>query len=307
MTADPFVVLVVDDSVTIRARLRADLEADGHTVHEATDGDEAILQAHLVKPDVVLMDITMPRMDGLSAVRELGAQPATSDIPVVMLTVHDQVEDKQRAFEAGAHDFLAKPFDPLELIVRVRAAGSLGRTVRKLRDSVGELDRMANQDLLTGLPNRRSVDRSMKANEAIAVTVFVMDVDHFKSVNDRFGHDVGDEVLALVADRLRMSLRDADIVGRWGGEEFIALLNHADPERVEAIGERVLAAVSQATGLAEGPERVTLSIGAASRTSAGTPIDVLLRQADAALYEAKAAGRARLVVAAPPQDGAEGA
>lgn len=176
------------------------------------------------------------------------------------------------------------------------AAGRTGALVAELRRVNAQLDRAASTDQLTGLANRREVDRALRAAREGTVAVALVDVDHFKAVNDTWGHDVGDVVLQAVAGRLRRVLRDADVVGRWGGEEFVALLAGADVDGAGVVCERVRAAVSQPLSLDRGPDAVTISIGVAVGETTAHRIEDLLREADQALYRAKAGGRNRVIV-----------
>lgn len=300
----PLRVLVVDDSATVRGAVQAALAEDAVEVHEAEDGEVALLRAHLVDPQVILMDVQMPRMDGLSALRALQAAPGLRDIPVVMLTQLDGADDIAEALQAGAHDYLRKPFRDVELRARVAAAGRVGRLVTELRHVNAQLERASRTDHLTGLPNRRELDRQLRRPDRAGLAVAVIDIDHFKAVNDTHGHDAGDGVLRIVADRLASVLRDGDVVGRWGGEEFVVVLAGTDGPGAATACERMLDAIRQPLPAGAGPQRVTVSIGLAVRSTAEEPVDALIQQADAALYRAKAAGRDRLATAdgGPPID-----
>jgi two-component system, cell cycle response regulator len=302
MSSTTLRVLIVDDSPTVRGAVVVALTgdagpADQVELHEAGDGEEAVLKAHMVQPHVILMDVQMPGMSGIEALAVLQSDESTRDVPVVMLTQLDEPGDIAAALQAGAYDYLRKPFDPVELLARVRAAGRTGALVAQLRQLNSELDHAARTDQLTGLANRRAVDEAMRDGASRPLAVALIDIDHFKAVNDTYGHDVGDEVLRIVADRLRMALRDADVVGRWGGEEFLALLPGADPAGIHVVCDRVLAAIREPLGMPDGPTSITVSIGIAASATGRLGVDELLRSADAALYEAKDAGRDRMVVA----------
>ncbi len=292
-------VLVVDDSETVRAVVVQALEGADVDIVEATDGEEALLLAHLHRPDVVLMDVHMPNMDGMTALRALRADASVTDIPVVMLTQQDSPDDVAAALDAGAYDFLGKPFSPVELRARVSAAGRTGQLVGELRRLNAQLERMARTDTLTGLANRRAIDQGLHDRIGDPVTLMLLDVDHFKSVNDRYGHAIGDVVLRRVSDRLRDCLRSDDIVGRWGGEEFVIVMRGMDPATAHAACDRILAAVRAPLDVPDGPPSVTLSIGVATSADRMADVDALLRDADAALYQAKRNGRDRAELAGP--------
>jgi two-component system, cell cycle response regulator len=295
VTAAPLRVLVVDDSDTVRALVAMVLADAGHDVDEAADGLRALELARAAPPDVVLLDLQMPVLDGWGVLAALRADPELAEVPVVVLTQADDPGSVATALDRGADDHLRKPFDPVELLARVRAAGRTGQLVAQLRQLNVQLDRVARTDALTGLANRREVDRRLRDPASGAATVLLLDVDHFKAVNDGHGHAAGDAVLRAVADRLRAAVRDADVIGRWGGEEFVVLLRGAVLADGVAVAERVLAAVRAPLPPDVGPAAVTASIGVAQHV-AGQPggVEAALRRADDALYRAKAAGRDRV-------------
>ena len=294
-------VLVVDDSVVIRSVLRKALTERGHEVFEAVDGIDAVRATREHSPDLVLMDVEMPNLDGHGALRELQADPATAHIPVVFLTGRTSVEDVVEGLRLGAHDYLRKPFEPEELVARVSAAWRVKQLEDELRRRNAELEALSRTDALTGLANRRHLQEQLTIAAALArrhggrMGVLMIDVDHFKSINDRFGHDVGDAVLREVATRLEATSRAEDLVGRWGGEEFLVVAPSTDAPGVRELGERARRATSsQPIEVPSGTITVTVSVGVAESDG---DVEQVLRDADLALYEAKAAGRDRVVVA----------
>lgn len=295
-------VLVAEDSLVVRAVLRRQLEEHGYEVVEADDGAEALRLARERLPHVILLDVEMPRLDGHQVLAELKNDPRLSDTPVVFLTGRTKTEDVVEALRLGAHDYLRKPFDHAELIARVTAAARVKALHDELQRRAEELDRMSRLDALTGLHNRRHLDEHLRATVSAAkrrkqwLAVLMIDVDHFKSVNDSLGHAAGDEVLCEVARRLTRALRAEDVAGRWGGEEFLVLLPQTDAEGAVVVGERVRALVDKGpVRLADGEVPVTVSVGVAG--GLGPDGDDLVQRADTALYEAKAAGRNRVVTA----------
>lgn len=296
-------VLVADDSATVRVLVRMELEAAGYEVVEAEDGQQALDAARSGQIDAVLLDVEMPVMDGFQTIGALKADPLTADLPVVFLTSRSASEDIVGALRAGAHDYLRKPPDPAELLARVAAAVEVTALRGELRRRTEELDRMSRTDHLTDLFNRRHLDESLQAMVASSrrhqfpVTVLLVDVDHFKQVNDRYGHEAGDVVLQAVARALAGALRIEDLVGRWGGEEFLVLAPHTDVDGALVLGERLRAQVAAApVPTTAGEIAVTISIGGATATAPGTGADVVLRAADEQLYAAKEAGRDRVGV-----------
>lgn len=299
MAASPrATVLVADDSATVRALVRADLELAGYDVLEAGDGRQALEVARAGRVDALLLDVEMPVLDGYAAVRELKADPTTRDLPVVFLTSRTSSDDIVDALRLGAHDYLRKPPEHSELLARVAAAVEVSELRAELRRRSEELDRLSRTDHLTGVANRRHLDDALQAAlrstrpHDFPVSVLLVDVDHFKQVNDRHGHDVGDAVLQAVASALQGRLRGGDLLGRWGGEEFLVLAPHTDLEGALVLAQRLRAAVAgTSVTAAGGAVPVTISLGVASAPAPGPGPDAVLRAADAQLYAAKAAGR----------------
>ncbi|HEX7168428.1 MAG TPA: response regulator, partial [Acidimicrobiales bacterium] len=207
-SADGARVLVADDSLVVRSVLRKQLEAYGHAVVEAVDGVQALRACREQPPDIILLDVEMPNLDGHGVLSELRRDEITADIPVVFLTGRSSTEDVVEGLRLGAHDYLAKPFEPAELLARVSAALRVKRLQDELRERNAQLEAISRTDALTGLPNRRHLQERLAASAAAtrrhggAMAVLMVDVDHFKSINDRFGHDAGDIVLRDVARRL---------------------------------------------------------------------------------------------------------
>ena len=295
-------ILLADDSATVRAIARLELEAAGYDVVEAADGAQALAQALAEPPDVVLLDIEMPVMDGYETVQALKADAATADVPVVFLTGRGDPDDVVRALRLGGHDYLRKPPEPAELLARVNAALRVKALQDELRARAAELEEVSRTDHLTGLHNRRHVEDHLRSLTSWArrhgkpLSVLVIDVDHFKDVNDTLGHAAGDEVLQEVARRLRDGLRAEDVVGRWGGEEFLVLLPDTGAAAASVLGERLCAVVrSTPVTTSRGEVVVTISIGGAAAEGPGE--HDLVQLADHQLYAAKGAGRDRVLVA----------
>ncbi|HYY80927.1 MAG TPA: diguanylate cyclase [Actinomycetes bacterium] len=299
----PIVVLLVEDSGTIRALVRKMLVAGGHTVVEAADGAAALAACRAQQPDVVLLDVEMPGMSGWDVLTAMKADPDLSDVPVVFLTGRSGTADIVDGLRLGAHDYLRKPCEPTELLARVQAAARVKRLQDELRQRNEELDTISRTDALTNMHNRRHVEEylasltSLARRNAQPIAVLIIDIDHFKSVNDRHGHAAGDAVLREVAERMARSVRLEDMVGRWGGEEFLAILPMTSARGAAELAERLRRAVAdQPCHLPDGSVvPVTISLGCAA--SVIDDAETLVRSADAAMYEAKARGRNRVVVA----------
>lgn len=295
-------VLVADDDPVSRRLLEAVLRNWGYNVTVVPDGDSA--WAALQDPEgprLAILDWMMPGMDGPQICR-LAREHVTPYAYVLLLTARDRQEDLLNAFEAGADDFLVKPFDHLELRARLRTGARILELQRSLITAQEALRYQATHDGLTGIPNRASVlealgrelDRAQR--ETTPLSVILGDVDHFKRINDTHGHAAGDEVLRATANRLRQSLRPYDVVGRYGGEEFLIVAPGCKLDAAVALAERVRERLTSELVIAGSTElRVTASFGVAE-LAPSEDLATLVRRADDALYAAKAAGRDRVLV-----------
>lgn len=302
-------VLVVDDAATLRAQLVQLLRALPDVAHvlEAADGLQGFLAMRRQPVHLVLCDLIMPGVDGFKFLNLVHGEPSLRDVPVIMLTGEEDVAAKVRGLQAGASDYLTKPYDVGELTARVRVHLKIKALQDELRQKNAELEQLVRVDALTGLHNRRSLEEQLRQEflrserYRAPATLAMVDVDHFKRVNDAFGHPVGDRALVAVAAALRDSARVQDVVARYGGEEFCILMPHTDAHGAALAAERHRAAVANLPPVAEpGPERLTVSIGLAAFPRPDVHgIEAWVRLADAALYRAKQGGRNR-VEAAPP-------
>jgi two-component system cell cycle response regulator len=294
-------VLVAEDSRVLRSLLRGQLRDHGYRVVEAHDGAEAVNLCRKERPDVVLLDVEMPLMDGHLVLASLKRDPLLAEVPVVFVTARVTTEDVVQGLELGAHDYLRKPFEASELLARVHATLRTKRLQDELRLRNAELVRISRTDPLTGLHNRRHLEERLVEQTSLITRqggdlgVLLLDVDRFKRVNDRHGHAAGDAVLRILAGRVRETIRAEDMLGRWGGEEFLVLLPATGRDYVGSVGERVRRVVADDPFQLEAGElRVTVSVGAAAGVEDGW--EGLVRRADAALYAAKEAGRNQVVV-----------
>ena len=300
-TGRPDLLLVVDDAEDVRAVLERELAERGYEVVTAADGERALALVAERRPDAILLDHELPGLSGLDVLARLRADDRLAAVPVIMLTSEREPALLLTSLRAGAHDHLRKPFDPAELEARVAAA----LRVKKLNDALVDANRrLAEQaltDHLTGLANRRhgahELDRAvaLAVRHGQALSLARIDIDHFKQVNDSYGHQQGDEVLAVVARRLQRAVRGGDELARWGGDEFVVIQPATDRAGAGRAAERLRAAVAEAP---VGAVDVTVSVGWAHW--AGDTADDLLARADRALYRAKADGRNSIF---PPDPG----
>ncbi len=288
-------VLVIDDSPDIHPLVRARIQTDEVQVLHAHDAAEGMDLVRQHPPDLILLDLDMPGKDGLSLCTELKDDPELVGIPVIFLTGTIDVSTKVQAFELGAVDYVTKPFDAVELKARVRAA----LRTRRYQDLLAT---RAQIDALTGLWNRGyfndrlATEISVTARQASPLTVIMVDIDHFKTINDTYGHPFGDAVIQRVAGTFNTVSRDSDVVCRYGGEEFALILRDTPGAAGVNLAERLREAVA-AIGFRHGrqPVQVTASFGLASsdRLEGTQPLAAaaLLEAADGALYRAKSDGR----------------
>lgn len=294
-------LLIVDDTPTNIELLAAALTPD-YQIKFATRGEKALELANLPdKPDLILLDVMMPGMDGYEVCRRLKENAATRGIPVIFITARGETADQTRGFNCGAVDYIGKPFELPVVAARVRTHLNL-----KLRTDL--LEAQASIDALTGVPNRRRFDEVFQqewrraARNLLPLSLLMIDVDHFKHYNDHYGHGAGDECLRQVAMALcAAQLRPGDFVARYGGEEFAVILPGCHSAGARVIGERIRLIVEALTlphvASPSGP-CVSISLGCATaKPAAGGNASDLFMRADSALYEAKQAGRNHVVVA----------
>jgi diguanylate cyclase (GGDEF)-like protein len=293
-------ILVVDDAMENIQILHHALR-DEHEVLFALDGETALQIALEQQPDLILLDAVMPGMDGYAVCAALRGSPRLQGIPVIFVTALSQPEDETRALEAGAVDFISKPFNVA--VVRARVRSQL--TIKRQGDAMREL---SMTDGLTGVANRRSFNDTIDAEwrrcarAGVPLSVIMIDIDHFKLYNDHYGHQAGDQCLQQVSAAMkRCATRPQDLLARYGGEEFILLLPQEALEGTEVVARRILEEVRKLAiphaASATAPH-ISISMGLAS---ASPPIDstdpsALIRAADANLYRAKQTGRNRYCI-----------
>jgi two-component system cell cycle response regulator len=290
-------ILVADDEPAMRAVLTRLLARAGYQVTQANDGVEAWERIGADAPDLVVCDWMMPQMDGLEICHRLRARGPGTPF-VILVSAKSDPEDFIAGLDAGADGYITKPVQSGEFLAQVRAGLRIRRLEQRLVKLNDELHHLATTDPLTQVANRRAFlerlrhefDRQARSGQPFAVVM--MDVDHLKQVNDSLGHQAGDDALRELAGTVRDLLRSIDMLARWGGDEFVALLIDADTQGALAYAERVRSRVEEArfcSGL------ITLSLGVAAAPANGPAPEPLLHAADEALYAAKRHGRNRVI------------
>lgn len=286
------------------------LKTWGYDPVMARDGDEAL--ARLRAPDapaLAVIDWMMPGRDGIDVIRELRLKKPEPYTYVLLLTARSLRRDVLAGLDAGADDYLVKPYDQIELRTRLRVGVRVVKAQAQVIAAREQLREQAKRDGLTGLHNRTAAlerldeELNRAKRTGAPLSVMVVDLDHFKAVNDRLGHLVGDDVLRGVAQRMAGALRSYDLVGRYGGEEFLVVLPDTPLDDGLRLGERLLEAIGEPTETSAGPVTLGGSIGLASTEGWGAELELedMIRAADAAMYRAKDAGRSRVVASPGPR------
>jgi two-component system cell cycle response regulator len=305
-------ILAVDDDPVTLKLLKHHLALDGHSLMLAVNGTEALSIAMRERPQMIVTDLSMPEMDGLELCRALRSSTVCTDAYVLVVTGHEEETRVVEAFEAGADEYVNKPFNPKILLARVRAGQRMIEMREHAEHDKQELNRRNAQmtilnrqlkaaamtDVLTELPNRRYAMRrleealAMSRSQGTPLSVILLDIDHFKSVNDRFGHDVGDFVLREAARVLRTCTRKNEEVCRLGGEEFLVIVPESTREASAYFAERLRQAI-EGLELHIGGYRgsVTVSLGVSGLEDGATTVDELIKIADSRAYLAKSSGR----------------
>ncbi|MGK7345918.1 MAG: GGDEF domain-containing response regulator [Candidatus Nitrospinota bacterium M3_3B_026] len=285
---DKSTVLVIEDDLPTLRQVERHLSEAGLAVVTARNGKDAIVKLYEACPDIVVSDINLPIMNGYEFCRKLRKE-AGGDIPLIFISVKDDTEDKIMGFDSGGDDYVTKPFAVDELVARVKA--SLGRSLKSKRES--------STDHLTGLLNRRAIEKWLNIEIQRSgrfrrpFSLAMLDIDHFKEINDTYGHLTGDEALRGLAGFISRRLRVIDVVGRYGGEEFMILMPETCKENAVIPLERIRSGLRGHVFAKTDSARVRLSvsIGVAEFPGDATDFEGIIAAADAALYEAKSNGR----------------
>lgn len=291
-------VLVVDDVEDNIVLLSFELEDDGFDVESASNGQTCLEKAISCSPDIILLDIRMPGIDGIETLQRLKNSEKTKHIPVIMVSANDADQSIVKALDLGAHDFVSKPIEYSVLSARMRSALRLIQAKKDLEKANKELERFATQDSLTDVYNRRHFYNLSEMEFAKAVrhkrklSVLMIDVDMFKTVNDTYGHAAGDAALRVLAECCREVTRSSDVIGRLGGEEFALTCPDSDLEGAFSLAERIREnCQNKVITLDDLSFGITLSIGVTELQQEDMSLEQLLQRADNLLYQAKEMGR----------------
>ena len=304
-------ILLVEDSKSQAETAKDFLEKNGYEVKLAEDGKAAIKAVKTSPVDIILLDLVLPDMSGNEVCRWLKLNEDTKGIPIIMLTVKSDITDKVAGLEAGADDYLPKPYNNVELNARIYSClrtkalqDELRQKNLQLQNLLKQVEFMAITDQLTGLYNRRHLEIILKEEfrrtfrYKTPLACMMIDIDHFKRINDMFGHNAGDMVLKETTHIITESAREIDTVARWGGEEFIIILPQTKKEEALQAATRIVKAISEHNFPDIPGERITVSIGIASAPDPSiNSEDELIHASDIALYDAKKKGRNRAELA----------
>ncbi|MEA1935727.1 MAG: diguanylate cyclase [Thermodesulfobacteriota bacterium] len=302
-------ILIAEDEKISRMVLIRTLEKRGYEVLSARDGQEGweIFQKEKENISIAILDWMMPGMDGLELCRRIKEAAISHYVYVIFLTGKRDIEDIVEGLETGADDYLTKPFDKRELFSRVEVGQRIVDLEKALQESNRKLHEMAVTDSLTGIFNRRAIlerlgdELSRAGREKPPLCLMMLDIDHFKRVNDEHGHAVGDKVLVEVVNRVNSQLRPYDVMGRYGGEEFLLGMPGADPENSRKIAERIRTSICEKPFETDDKKlNVSISLGVTSivpsrDSDTNNLLEAVIKTADDALYKAKETGRNRVV------------
>jgi len=302
-------ILIVEDELIFRRMVKKYLLEAGHDIVEAEDGQSAWELFQHEPFQLVITDWVMPRLSGPELVHKIRTSGEKNYTYIIMLTAMDDKDNVVVGLESGADEYLTKPFNSKELVARVASGMRILKLEEQLMQAHQQMEILAMRDGLTGLLNRRAIEEYAEAEFNLTLrkervlSVIMLDIDHFKNINDRFGHNCGDHTLQQVAKILKEDLRIYDRIGRWGGEEFILILPDTQLMDAAKVAERIRARTAEMEMSLENGEEfsVQISLGIASTASQFSSLTKLIDAADQALYQAKQTGRNRVCIFEPPK------
>ncbi|MGI0483582.1 diguanylate cyclase [Geminocystis sp. CENA526] len=297
-----FLILAVDDNSVNRILLEKLLKKEGYKITILGSSEEVMPYLANITPDIILLDLMMPNINGLELCESIKLNPNFQEIPVIFLTASDEKKDLLKAFDLGAVDYITKPFHNQELLARIKNHLELKFTRDELKKALIELEKLAKTDDLTGISNRRNFialaqrEFNLAQRQKRFFSLLILDIDYFKTINDTYGHPIGDKVIQFVANKCIESVRKEDLCARWGGEEFIIFLSETDLEGAIMVANRIRMGVDQETIEIEDHQiNVTVSIGVSVYNNDDVSVNQTISRGDMALYQAKNEGRNRVV------------
>ncbi|MHB8156609.1 MAG: response regulator [Desulfocucumaceae bacterium] len=294
-------ILIVEDDERIRNICKWILDAGGYVVDIVPDGGEAQKYLKAAVPDLILLDLMLPDINGLDLVKKLKLDPATQDIPVIIITALDDMKTKVKSFNTGVDDYLVKPVKSLELLARVKVNIRKHLAQQELKYSLSQTFQQSITDPLTGLCNRQYLSTVMDRELALfkrqgrLFSLMIMDIDNFKLVNDNLGHLSGDRVLTQAAQILKDEIRTSDLAVRYGGDEFIIVFCDTREDKALATAQRIREAVENKKFLEGQEQKITVSIGLTQASAQDNTGEDIIKRADEAMYQAKRGGKNRVV------------
>lgn len=295
-------VLIVDDTPENIHIVGHFLKQAGLIISVAPNAEIAEQLIGKVKPDLILLDVMMPGIDGFQLCEKLKADDQTKDIPIIFITIKSDIDDLLRGFEVGGVDYIEKPFQELEVLVRTKNQLSIIKLNREKKELLEKLDSLSRIDLQLGISNRRDLNEILKKSQSRferfgqGFSVIVGDIDCFKEINDQVGYDEGDCVLKKITETLKKGIREADFLGRWGEDEFLIVLPETPLEGATKVAESTRKSIQDEKFEINGQSvSVTISFGVSCQSGKGMKLDELLKTAHESLHLAKERGKNQVV------------
>lgn len=297
-----FLILAVDDNPVNRILIEKVLTREGYKTKILCSSKKVIPCLTEQQPDLILMDLMMPNISGLELCEQIKSNSLYQEIPIIFITASNEKQDLLKAFDSGAVDYVTKPFHHQELLARIKIHLELKFTRDELKKALAEVEQLAKTDELTGISNRRNfyflAEREFNlANRSKRnFALLILDIDRFKTINDTYGHPIGDEVIKYVAQECTRNLRQEDLCARWGGEEFVIFMSESDLSEAIIVANRIRDNVeNQPLQINSGNVNLTVSIGVSVYHQQDENLDKTISRADKALYQAKKTGRNKVV------------
>lgn len=297
-----FLVVAVDDNPVNRLLVEKVLTKEGYKTKILSSSEEVMPCLAEQHPDLILLDLMMPNVNGLELCEQIKLNPIYQEIPIIFITASNEKQDLLQAFDSGAVDYVTKPFYNQELLARIKTHIELKFTRDELKKALIEVEKLAKTDELTGISNRRNFYNLAEREFNLAkrkkrnFALLIIDIDYFKSINDTYGHPIGDQVIKIVAQECLSNLRQEDLCARWGGEEFVIFLSETNLSEAIIVANRIRESLGNRVFKIDSfNPSLTVSIGVSVYNQQDESLDHTLSRADFALLEAKKTGRNRVV------------